>query len=69
MRAAVVVITYEDLKKALRVSSPSVVTVIAIAPQSPEDIVDGRLRVVVQGDDLHKHSPGEWLYVMRNEEQ
>lgn len=65
MRAARVSLTYELLARAINL--PCGNEIVAVVPQSADEVGGRRLTVVVSGDDMPKHIEGDHLVDMTQE--
>jgi hypothetical protein len=57
MRAGQIIVTYEQIAKAIGLPSGNKVT--AAVPQSGRDVASGTLRLIVVGDDMPKYVEGQ----------
>lgn len=62
MRAGRVIVTYELLAQALGL--PSGNEIVAIAPQTADEVGSQRFSIIVAGDDMPKHREGASLQVV-----
>lgn len=65
MRAGRIVVTYEMLRDALRLGSNEIV---AIAPQSADDVINRTVSFVLTGDTMPIHIEGSPLVIVKLEQ-